>query len=324
VGAADRVQALRERGDLGYALLMTRSRHLARRLLSPVQYERAAAAKRRSLSLVEDALRRVAAALPARGRLALRDGSSVVERLDYPRADIRLAVDSDVERRLRGASCAKEPRTVQWIEEVFRPGDVFYDIGANVGAYALVAAKAHAGAVRVYAFEPSFATYAQLCRNVILNGCSGTITALPVALADRTALQTLHYRDLRAGMARHALAAPVDADGRAFEAMASQAVLGYSLDDLVTHLALPVPTHIKLDVDGFEAEVLAGAGKTLGDPALRTVLIELMDDTDAERTCMAILCAVGFRVRSRERYEIRAGGSVSAHNYVFERTSSLA
>ena len=303
---------------------MARSRDLARRLLSATQYERAAAAKRRSTDLVDRALRGVAAALPARGRLALRAGSDVIERLDYPRAEIRLTVDSDIERRLRVGSCTKEPRTVRWIEEVFRPGDVFYDVGANVGAYALVAAKAHAGAVRVYAFEPSFATYAQLCRNVILNRCSETITALPIALADRTALQTFHYRDLTAGTARHAWAVPVDAEGRAFDAIATQAVLGYSLDDLVAHLGLPVPTHVKIDVDGFEAAVLAGARKTLDDPAVRTVLIELMDGTDTERSCQAMLDAAGFQVHSRERFDVRTGNGGSAHNYVFERTPSHA
>ena len=39
------------------------------------------------------------------------------------------------------SACRKEPDTVRWIEEYLSEGDVFYDIGANVGAYSLVAAS---------------------------------------------------------------------------------------------------------------------------------------------------------------------------------------
>ena len=37
---------------------------------------------------------------------------------------------------------------------------------------------------------------------------------------------------------------------------------------------MPVPTHIKIDVDGFEHKVVAGARSTLANPAVRSVLIE--------------------------------------------------
>src|SRR5688572_14716010 len=61
-------------------------------------------------------------------------------RLDYDRADIYLRVTSKVEG-FRIHACAKEPFTIEWIHGQLRAGDVLYDIGANVGAYSLVAAK---------------------------------------------------------------------------------------------------------------------------------------------------------------------------------------
>ena len=64
-----------------------------------------------------------------------------------------------------------EPWTVHWLERIVAPGDVLYDVGANIGAFSLVAANAHDQAVRVFAFEPSFVTYAALCRNVLENTC---------------------------------------------------------------------------------------------------------------------------------------------------------
>ena len=49
----------------------------------------------------------------------------------------------------------------------------------------------------------------------------------------------------------------------------------YRLDTLVDTLALPAPAHIKLDVDGGEMAVLAGAARTLAQPSLKSVLVEV-------------------------------------------------
>src|SRR4051794_37732121 len=106
--------------------------------------------------------------------------------MDYEHADILLRRSAPkIDLRLRSA--AKEPWTVKWIE-AFEPGDVFYDIGANVGAYSLLAAKVGGGAVPVVAFEPSAPTYHDLCVNVALNGCDEIVTPLPFALWSETTL----------------------------------------------------------------------------------------------------------------------------------------
>ena len=98
--------------------------------------------------------------------------------MDYEGAEILLRRSAPkIELRLR--SVAKEPWTVKWIE-TFLPGDVFYDVGANVGAYSLLAAKANDGAVPVVAFEPSAPTYHDLCVNIALNGCDEIVTPLPI------------------------------------------------------------------------------------------------------------------------------------------------
>jgi hypothetical protein len=49
----------------------------------------------------------------------------------------------------------------------------------------------------------------------------------------------------------------------------------FRLDDLVDRFALPLPNHIKLDVDGGELAVLDGASRTLASPTLRSLLIEV-------------------------------------------------
>jgi len=94
--------------------------------------------------------------LPGRSRVAIKSDISVVRRLDYGPRQIMMNVDSDFEYQVRLKSCRKEPETVNWIETFFKEGQVLYDIGANIGAYTLVAASFFDGKLRVYAFEPAF------------------------------------------------------------------------------------------------------------------------------------------------------------------------
>ena len=71
---------------------------------------------------------------------------------------------------------------MRWIEGFVGPGDVFYDIGANVGAYSLIAARATANRARILAFEPVPSSFLDLSRNVALNACADSVVALPFAL----------------------------------------------------------------------------------------------------------------------------------------------
>jgi FkbM family methyltransferase len=193
------------------------------------------------------------------------------ERLDYPNADIYLRVTSKAARaRLR--ACAKEPFTIEWIEQWVRSGEVLYDVGANLGVYSLVAAKKPSGSARVFAFEPSYGNVALLGANIVLNEVVDAITPLPVALSDRTGMSVFALRSLQPGSARHTLGDEPSDEG---PPVYRQPVMIYRLDDLVEHLGLPLPNHIKLDVDGGELAVLEGAARTLASPSLRSMLIEV-------------------------------------------------
>lgn len=193
--------------------------------------------------------------------------------LDYPGARIELRTASDEVIGLRLRPVAKEPWTVEWIEANLQPGDVLYDIGANVGDYALIAAAVGGLRVQVVAIEPAYASYAELCENVLLNDVAATVLPLPVLLGERTSLDVLALRSTDAGAADHGAVA-----GQGYR----QPVLGATLDDLVQRFGAPQPTLIKLDVDGAEASVLAGAQSTLESPALRSLVIEIeASQTDA-------------------------------------------
>ncbi len=232
--------------------------------------------------------------------------------MEYEGAEILLRVSSrHARRRLRAIH--DEPFTFEWLETSLEPGDVLYDIGANVGVYSLVAANVHPGQVRAFAFEPSVPTYNDLCSNIALNGLEDAVTPMPVALWSDTTSLPFAYRSLEPGDSKHE--AGVDEpelDGHV------QTMMAYRLDDLVEQFALPAPTHIKIDVDGPELRVLEGARSTLDRPEVRSLLVEV-EGSNEEELC-ALLAEHGFE--TTRRFDLRSKAAVCYR--LFERVAVAA
>jgi len=236
-----------------------------------------------------------------------------VEKMDYSARDIYLHVDSMIEYSVRLKSCGKEPDTVKWLETFLKDGDVLFDVGANVGAYSLVASKFHEGKIKTYAFEPAFINYTQLCKNIFLNNCQESVIPLPLALSDRTRIDKFNYRDLIPGGALHTFGAPVGDDGEIFRPEFTQSVLSFSIDDLIRQFSLPVPNHVKIDVDGIELSVLKGAIGTLANPAVRSLNMEITEN-DSGKQIIDFLGEQGFQVHSSH-----ARWKKGLANYIFHR-----
>ena len=220
---------------------------------------------------------------------------------------------------MRLRSCAKEPETVEWLENNFRSGDVLYDVGANVGSYSFVGYVVAGGDCTIYAFEPSFSTFAALCENIFLNDCDERIVPLQVALSDETKLLTFNYSNISAGSSMHSIGEAISQSGLTFQPINKQPMLSYRLDDLIDQFALRPPNHIKIDTDGAELKILRGAEKTLEHPQLRTVFIEVNESLS---TCSEMLNYVqgkGFIIQSR----VAAGVSEGFFNYLFARPEDL-
>ena len=264
---------------------------------------------------VAHTIRAPLALLPVAVRASLKQSFEPVARLDYNRHKILLHVDSTTSL-YRTLSCRKEPETVRWIEEYIRPGEVLYDVGANVGAYSLVASKYCGGDVRVFAFEPSFATYYELCRNVILNRCQSSIFPQMMCLTDSPGLVVFNYSSLEGGTAYHTVGTTGhSASGDA--AVYQQQVLGYSIDFLVERFGFPAPHHIKIDVDGIEGSILRGATKTFQSGVVRTVQLESSPHDVATAQIQAFMLENGFKLVS----ESARGGGETWKNYLFVRQS---
>ncbi len=218
---------------------------------------------------------------------------------------ILLDVESEIEKYRATTYATKEPETLEWIQRYFRPNDVMYDIGANIGVYSLFAAKYLNSACKVYAFEPEALNYAKLNKNVYLNSLSGVVFPCCLAVSDKLCFDmfNLHpnvfHRErigegLIAGSALHAFGESKDYKGAQFKPIHQQGMLGISLDYLVEYLALDFPNHIKIDVDGIEEQIISGATRTLGDPRLRSVLIEISAGDGSEDPIRKKLSSAGL------------------------------
>lgn len=210
----------------------------------------------------------------------------------------------------------KEPATISWIDG-FTAGDVFWDISANIGIYSLYAARARG--VRTLAFEPSPANFANLCTNVGLNQVDHLVEAYPIAFSDRMGLARLTVPDSEAGGAFFSLEDKADEAGG--DRSVSQAVTSHSVDRFVEQFKPAFPNHIKIDVDGIEERIVAGAAGTLGDPRLRSVQVE-MDMTQPDETLriQRLLEEAGFTLEGQHRSPLYPDSP--ACNYQFFRPAA--
>ena len=141
---------------------------------------------------------------------------------------------------------------------LLRENDRFVDIGANIGSYSILAAGV-CGA-RVLAFEPVPQTFAKLVRNLRVNGIGLLAVGEQVAAGDATGvLKFTADRDTMNQVASD------DYAGKVIE------VPVRALDELLAEFPAVM---WKVDVEGFEEQVLRGAGKVLRNPELRVVLLE--------------------------------------------------
>lgn len=273
--------------------------------------------KSAALRFVRRVVRLACKAIPDKLAVMMHESTDLVRKLDYADVPIYLHVESDVELRVRLYSVAKEPEMLPWIRKALRPGDVFYDIGANIGAYSLLAAAVHDGAIDVVAFEPSATNYAQLCRNLALNRWSSRITPLPVALSETRGLVVFGYSDLTAGAALHSVGEMSSAASMPYV----QRVMGIPLDELIREYGLPEPNAIKIDVDGAERGVIRGALAALRAATLRSVLIELEEDTEEFMEIQERLKEAGFSLTEKHRCIPITTDARQArfHNFIFVR-----
>ena len=165
-----------------------------------------------------------------------------------------------------------EPAVQEALARLLRPGDTFYDIGANVGLFTVIGARLVGPGGDVLAFEPHPETARALRHNVALNAFT-QVTVIEAAAWREQGRTDLVVR----GEPTSARLADVQGRGGAESSVPVRLV---AIDDLVREGVVRPPAVVKMDIEGAEIEALQGMARTLDD--WRPTVICEMHDRNAE------------------------------------------
>ena len=224
----------------------------------------------------------------------------------------------------------KETGTVELIRRELREGDVFCDIGANIGLYSLMAAARVGSGGQVFAFEPLAANFASLVENIRANGYWNRITPLSAALTDTPGLFPFHYISLEPGSSGSQLHDAVDDSETPFQPLVTEMKYGTSLDALIESGSVRHPDVVKIDVDGNEARILRGMrGLLNGERRPRLISVEV--NARERQTLFAFMQAQGYALAGRNDTmgglrQINAGADPEAvaYNAIFRPAETMA
>jgi FkbM family methyltransferase len=202
-----------------------------------------------------------------------------------------LADTSDLMGRALATGGIWEPYVVAELRRTLRPGDVCVDVGANLGYYTVLASRLVGPTGHVYALEPVAGTYASLRANVALNG-----TALQIAAGGAETVAPLYGRatdntgiaSLRATVTRWSGVDPRSASD----------VPVRTLDSVLSRSDLSRLRAIKIDVEGYEAEVLRGLEPVFERGLRPELIVEVHSVYDAD--------APNYVIDFCNRHELRA------------------
>jgi FkbM family methyltransferase len=218
-------------------------------------------------------------------KFPLRDGKSFVyDRLSGPLTPeerfaavdldagfrMRLDLQDPVQRRMYFYGDYDERYEARMIRKLLERGEVFWDVGANIGYFTLLAAATLQHTGQVQAFEPGREAYTRLQENIALNPYRN-ISTHNLAVTDREGAATL-YLPTETADGRASLYA---VDGQSDRTQTCRTV---SLDALAGSQGLARPDFIKIDVEGAELLALRGAARIL-EESRPLLLVELKGGT---------------------------------------------
>ena len=151
------------------------------------------------------------------------------------------------------------------LRRLVHPGDVVYDIGANIGLYSRFMVQKFR-ASRVYAFEPMSQNRPLLTRNLEIGGCASQVVVLPFAIADEDAIADFQVDDISSASGTLDAVAHGDAcQGRRQYHLPpiTESVQVGRLDTVIRNQGLTLPDVIKIDIEGAEAMALRGGRRLL-------------------------------------------------------------
>ena len=192
------------------------------------------------------------------------------------------------------------------------PEDLFVDVGANVGVYSILS-SGEIGA-RTISIEPVKRTFESLKTNVKLNDIESRVTLRNIGIGDKEGLLTFTSNE---DAVNHVLSGDEDGKDGKLERV--------PVDTLDNVCAGETPFLLKIDVEGFETNVIKGASRILGNPGLKCIIIELNGDSKRygfdESLIHETLLKLGFGCYSYEPYSrvLTPLDTYGSHNTIYIR-----
>ena len=188
-----------------------------------------------------------------------------------------------------------EPHVAGLIASELNPGDVFYDVGANAGYFALVAAISVGDQGHVVAFDPHPTNAATIREQISINGFDDKCQVEEVAISDRADTAEFVMADVNANSHLVDFVAPhAREDGSKIKVPVDMLD---TFDDKHPH-----PTLIKIDVEGAEVAALAGATQLLDRQPQPTWLVSTHSD-ELKNEVEVVLRRHGYSLRSLVGFE---------------------
>jgi FkbM family methyltransferase len=196
-----------------------------------------------------------------------------------------------------------ERQVLRELQQIVRPGDIVYDIGANVGLFSIILAGWIGDAGWLYAIEPNPVCVSFLSANFARAGAR-RFTILPLAVSDRQCecAFTVNYATTFVGAGSDS-AMSVPKTGHQIRVDAD------TLDAIVAAWDFRPPNLIKIDIEGAEEIAIDGMMDTIARHR-PTLLIELHGRSRAARTLSKV---------DLHRYEYRVPG----HPALFRTSADL-
>jgi FkbM family methyltransferase len=148
---------------------------------------------------------------------------------------------------------------------LLKKGDAFYDIGANIGIFTVAVANAVGKEGKVIAFEPEKQSITRLKENLGINNLQN-VKIIEKALGDENKKTKLYIGGTTGNFSL------VNIYDQHADTQEIELVKG---DDFVKNNNLPIPTAVKIDVEGYELSVLKGLEETLKNPVCKVICCEV-------------------------------------------------
>jgi FkbM family methyltransferase len=232
--------------------------------------------KYRPSALLRKTLRKILEKLPRSS--GYRSGNYLVTRTAYGHYLLLCSDDLSISPEIY-FNGSYERGEENFVRNTLRGGDFFVDVGANIGAFSILAAMQVGPFGRVYAYEPSPVPAEAIAKSAVMNWVHERVILRKVGVGNRSGTAELSVNLSILGGATTI----VGATGGAYDK--SRAVLGRTdkipIDIVCLNEEFPYDVHIrvlKIDVEGYEAEVLRGAWRLIEHGCIDYIIMEALQE----------------------------------------------